>query len=93
MYLSHFIKILDKELRSSLEIKVLNLLNLSPLSKSEIASALGKKKPSRYLNELMRKLINGKQVIYTIPDKPQSSLQKYCLTKKGRTMIEGQRDE
>jgi ATP-dependent DNA helicase RecG len=62
---------------------VLELLKVHPLSKAEIAKALGKKKTTRYLNDLMKKLIVQQRVEYTIPDKPNSRLQKYRLTKKG----------
>ena len=62
---------------SDLTRRVLGLLKTAPLSKSEIARALGKSKPSRYLNELMNKLLDRGQVAYTVPGKPQSRLQKY----------------
>jgi ATP-dependent DNA helicase RecG len=60
-------------------LQVLALLKERPLSKSEIAMALGKSKPSRYLNDLMKRLLEAKRVAYTIPDKPNSRLQKYRL--------------
>ncbi|MDO5103516.1 MAG: hypothetical protein Q4D91_11580 [Lautropia sp.] len=58
---------------------MLALLREGPLSKAEIARALGKQRPARYLNELMRRLIREGKVVYTIPDKPNSRLQRYRL--------------
>jgi len=61
--------------------KVLHFLSQEPLSKSQIAVKLGRDKPTRYLNELMNKLLSDGVVEYTIPDKPNSRLQKYRLRK------------
>ena len=63
-------------------MRIIALLEKEPLAKSEIAIRLGKAKPSRYLNDLMRKLLQADRVEYTIPDKPNSRLQKYKLAKK-----------
>ena len=65
-------------------LQILALLKKAPMVKSEIAKALGKEKPTRYLNDLMKKMITNQQVAYTIPDKPNSRLQKYRLTDKGK---------
>ena len=65
--------------QSKMEIQVLNLLANSAMSKKEIAIALGKEKRTRYLSDLMKKLIDQQQVEYTIPEKPNSRLQKYRL--------------
>ena len=61
--------------------QIIALLEKESLAKSEIAKRLGKAKPSRYLNDLMRKLLQTGKVAYTIPDKPNSRLQKYKLGK------------
>ncbi|MBW1700350.1 MAG: ATP-dependent DNA helicase [Deltaproteobacteria bacterium] len=65
-------------------VQVISFLKEKPFSKSEIAKRLGKTKPTRYLNDLMAKLLREGYVEYTIPGKPKSRLQKYRLTKKGR---------
>lgn len=72
---------------SPLALQVMHLLVASPLSKAEIARAIGKKKPTRYLNDLMKKLLDAGQIAYTLPDKPNSRLQQYQLTKKGRMLL------
>lgn len=73
----------ESGVESEMALKIMEILKAGPLSKSEIAKALGKAKPTRYLNDLMKKLIQHNQVEYTIPDKPNSRLQKYCLVSKG----------
>ncbi len=69
----------ESGVESEMAARVLLLLKDQPLSKSEIARALGKKKPTRYLNDLMKKLLITGHVEYTIPEKPNSRLQKYRL--------------
>lgn len=68
-------------------MRIVAMLEKQPLAKSEIANCLGKEKPTRYLNELMRKLLNEDLVEYSLPEKPNSRLQKYRLTSKGEKML------
>jgi ATP-dependent DNA helicase RecG len=67
--------------------QILGFLAGGSLSKAEIARKIGKAKPTRYLNDLMAKLIIAEQVERTLPDKPNSRLQKYRLTEKGRSLL------
>jgi predicted HTH transcriptional regulator len=69
----------ESGVESGVALQILELLSMQVLSKAEIAKALGKAKPTRYLNDLMKKMIQRQQVEYTIPDKPNSRLQKYRL--------------
>jgi ATP-dependent DNA helicase RecG len=71
-----------------MERQVMELLKNAELSKSEIARALGKEKPTRYLNDLMKKLLENGQLVYTIPEKPNSRLQKYRITDQGKVLIQ-----
>jgi ATP-dependent DNA helicase RecG len=72
----------------SLEARVLTLLaSAGPMSKSALSGALGQKEVSGHLNQLMRRLVTEQWVAYTIPDKPQSRLQKYRLTAEGRVRL------
>ena len=73
---------------SEMAIQILTFLKEKPLSKSEVAVALGKSKPTRYLNDLMKRLLETNKVEYTIPDKPSSRLQKYCLTADGKAALD-----
>ena len=59
-----------------------------PMSKTELSSSLGQKKISGQLNKVIRLLVTDGRVAYTIPDKPQSRLQQYRLTDKGRASVE-----
>jgi len=67
----------ESGVQSVMAQQVLVLIAENPMSKSEIAHALGKSKRTRYLSDLMKKLIEQGLVEYTIPDKPNSRLQKY----------------
>ena len=71
----------------SIELRVLRLLTKEPLSKSAISSALGQKEISGHLNQVIRVLLNDQTLEYTLPDKPNSRLQQYRLTEKGRLLL------
>ena len=81
----------ESGVESGISLQIITLLNKSTFSKSEIAIKLGKSKPNRYLNDLMRKLIHDGYVEYTLPNKPNSRLQKYRLTPKGIDYIKKQK--
>ncbi len=66
-----------------LDDRVLLLLENKISSKSSISAGLGQKGISGQLNKVIRGLLDEKYVKYTSPDKPNSRLQKYRLTKKG----------
>lgn len=72
---------------SDMATQIILLLKTHTLSKSEVAKQLGKEKPTRYLNDLISKLLQEKIVEYTIPEKPQSRLQKYRLSQKGLNLL------
>jgi len=68
----------------SLEEKILTLLASGPLSKAELAQGLGHQEISGALNRNIRKLLLGGLIAFTIPDKPNSRLQKYRLVGKAQ---------
>ncbi len=72
----------------SLEMRVLTLLTNEPMSKSGLSSKLGQKEISGQLNRVIRLLLADKIVEYTISDKPNSRLQKYRLSAKGKALLE-----
>ena len=56
---------------------VIQALTAGPLSKSEIAQALGRDSVSGALNLTIRQLLDRDEIGYTVPDTPNSRLQKY----------------
>jgi ATP-dependent DNA helicase RecG len=70
----------------SLELRVLRQLTQEPLAKAELSGRLGHKEISGRLNQVIRILLADQTVEYTIPDKPNSRLQKYRITAKGKSL-------
>jgi ATP-dependent DNA helicase RecG len=66
--------------------KIIVCLKKSPMSKSELSVALGHSTISGKLNLRVSEMLNQGLIERTIPDKPNSRLQKYRLTEKGRTV-------
>ncbi len=63
----------------SLECKILEMLSANPLGRRVISRRLGQKKISGQLNKVIQELLAAGKIERTIPNKPQSSLQKYRL--------------
>jgi len=76
----------------SMELRVLGLLVNSPLAKHELSQRLGHKDISSSLNKVIRLLLAEQSIEYTIPEKPQSRLQKYRLTEKGHAALAALRE-
>ena len=72
----------------SLERRVLALLMTAPLSRSAIADALGHQSVSAGLNRVVHRLLRDGHIAYTVPDKPNSRLQKYRVTQAGHAALE-----
>ena len=70
-----------------LKFSVLNLLTRGPMQKSELSRNLGQRVVSGPLNAVVRRLLNEQMIEYTLPEKPNSRLQKYRLTDKGRNEL------
>ena len=71
----------------SLERRVLALLVAQPLSRSAIADALGHQSVSAGLNRVVHHLLQDGRIAYTVPDKPNSRLQKYRITQAGQSAL------
>ena len=65
---------------------ILVALSDGPLGKLEIAKRLGRAKVFGYLSRCVEALNEDKLIEMTLPDKPNSRLQKYRLTAKGRRL-------
>ena len=77
----------QKGVESKTARAVLSLLAQGSHGKAEIARALGKPKPGRHLNERVVKLLRQHLIERTLPDKPNSRLQRYRLTPLGHTIL------
>ncbi|MBU3915584.1 AAA family ATPase, partial [bacterium] len=73
---------------SEMAQRILNQLAGGELSKKDMAGLFGKENPSGHLNKLIRNLVADGTIEYTIPEKPNSRLQKYRLTINGRKQVE-----
>jgi ATP-dependent DNA helicase RecG len=75
---------LEQELeQESLFSKILSKMLDKPKSRKEISRQLNQKSISGQLNEVLGKLYDRNLLEWTIPEKPNSSKQKFKLTKKG----------
>ena len=77
----------ESGVESELANRIFELLQGGVFSKLEIAQKLGKFKPTRYLNDLVGKMLEVGLIEYTIADKPNSRLQQYRLTNKCQNLI------
>jgi ATP-dependent DNA helicase RecG len=77
---------------SEVDLKILKSLK-KPKSRSEIAKGLGHKTISGSINRAISRLLGKNLIEYTIPDKPQSRLQKYRLTGKGKLWLKKDSDK
>lgn len=71
----------------SLALRVLGVLEGRTLAKSAIAAALGQRAISGPLNATIRTLLAAGSIEFTIPEKPNSRLQRYRLTARGRKAL------
>ena len=78
---------LESGLESDVAVQILSALSGGPRSRSQIAAALGHKRISGAVNRCVKDLLARRLVEYTIPEKPNSRLQKYRLTDKGRVRM------
>ena len=79
---------LESRLESKLAAKIVLQLGTQPSGKAELARALGHTTVSGELHKQIRRLLDLSLVEMTIPDKPQSRLQRYRLTQTGRQLFD-----
>lgn len=70
--------------------QVLNLLNvaLGERSRKELMEAMGLTGRDNFEKLYLRPALDAELIEMTIPDKPNSRLQKYRLTEKGKQLLE-----
>lgn len=71
----------------SLAMRVMALLATGEFSKSDLSRRLGQKTVSGPLNAVIRDLLSHNHIERTIPNRPQSRLQRYRLTDQGRAWL------
>lgn len=77
----------ESRLESRLAAKVILALRDRPLGKAALATLLGHKTVSDELHKQIKRLLTLEAVEMTLPEKPNSRLQKYRLTAKGRQTL------
>lgn len=73
---------------SDIQVKVLKLLEDKTLSRKDIFAAIGLSGDSRSFKRHIEPLIEAVLLEMTVPDKPNSRLQKYRLTDSGKAQLE-----
>ena len=75
------------KLESGIAAKILLAINNSPLGKAAIAEAIGHTSVSGELKKQITHLLSLGMIEMTLPENPQSRLQKYRLTKQAHDLI------
>lgn len=72
---------------SELAVSILGLLTQATMGKTELAQKLGHRTVSGELNKQVRLLLKDGFIEMTLPEKPNSRLQRYCLTALGQGVV------
>jgi len=72
---------------SKIAQSILKALETQPLQRADIAKALGHGKVSGAIDRAVKELMNNQLIEYTLPEKPNSRLQKYRLTEKKKRFV------
>lgn len=60
---------------------------------TELMNSVGQTNRTRFRKQVLKPLIDAELIAMTIPDKPQSSRQRYVITEKGREVLEAGKNE
>lgn len=78
---------LESRLESKLAAKVFLLLHAQEAGKAGLAQGLGHRSVSGELHKQISRLMQQGLIAMTLPDKPQSRLQRYRITPEGRALL------
>jgi len=78
-------QVCPKSVPSDIAVKILNKA-VSAVSITELMKAVSQTNRIRFRNQMLRPLIKAGLIYMTIPGNPQSSNQKYVITKKGKAL-------
>ena len=78
---------LESRLESKLAARVIQILQNGESGKIQIARNLGHETVSGELHKQIKQLLNLEMIERTLPEKPNSRMQKYRLTKKGWDLL------
>lgn len=78
---------LESRLESNLAARVVVLLGEAEAGKAQLAKLLGHKSVSGELHKQIKRLLAKEFIEMTLPDKPNSRLQKYRLTDQGKALL------
>ena len=73
-------------MQQSIQIRILSVLRKRELQRGELAVAIGQRAISGKLKLRLKQMLEDRIIEWTIPNKPNSRLQKYRLTAKGRRL-------
>ncbi len=76
-----------RDSRTPIEIRVLAALGKEPLNRHSLAGQFGHRSVSGALRKAISILLQNEWIEYTIPEKPNSRLQKYRLTLAGERAL------
>jgi Fic family protein len=79
----------DSDQVSDQVVALLKLFDLKPLSATELMGQLGLSHKPTFRNNYLHPALDRRFIEMTIPDKPNSRLQKYRITPKGKVFIKG----
>ena len=74
-------------------IRLIRILSRGPLSPEELRKQLDLKHRPTFRKNYLHPALKEGYIEMTIPEKPNSRLQRYCLTQKGKALIKAQRTD